>query len=613
MSEERQRRRLQQELEALEQQYDLWTEKLNRLSKARAIETDTLTIFKQDNQIAEAEVKIEQLKLNITSLEEQLSSDLPDSKLIPKTNNIDESIQRIKDGTQTNTDLENLRHLLDGGDRETISQLGKYNVNIKEGKDIQIGDRIYQQWDEESIKALVKTIQATSGINQTTQGGDAAARDIDKSTTIFQFFFSGNEFKPPSQLSSIDLDFADISEDIIQQAYQDSLPPDAGVWGLAGNNISQKIHTLEQFGRLPDFFDRLIQDESLSSVSRDSAEPTLRERLQSISKQLALKKSPEITKNRASPNSDVDRVKHLKSYLIATLTPDDIDRDRFLLNAWLIIDDRFQDCSTFYSQDLSRFHPLIDEDEQQQGKLCRLPLINISKSTKSKTSKLPQIDTEFDCLLKKALKILRGKRYDLTIEIFLPSSLMYMDVGRWKIADAITNDVTLGIKYPVRLRSLERLDPDYLDAYHSNWQKCWDNVRVVLENEPIQDIFEHLEDLESFNWKLLKIKLKEKIGLKVTCTHPKSMSTDLFKAILQATTPMAIWIRNDIPDLDRVTAIDKILTFRPLAHLCESVRQTRELADAQEADHIGLHLAVLWENPYRLTPDVMVELKPAGY
>jgi Effector-associated domain 10 len=58
-----------------------------------------------------------------------------------------DSIQRIIDGTQTDADIETLRQLLTSGDRETISQLGKYNVNINE-KDIHVGDRIYQQWDE---------------------------------------------------------------------------------------------------------------------------------------------------------------------------------------------------------------------------------------------------------------------------------------------------------------------------------------------------------------------------------------------------------------------------------------------------------------------------------
>ncbi len=75
------------------------------------------------------------------------------------TNNLDDIIQSILDGIHTNADRETLRHLLKNSDRETISQLGKYNVNIKDGKDIHIGDRIYQQWDDLAIQAVIKAIQ----------------------------------------------------------------------------------------------------------------------------------------------------------------------------------------------------------------------------------------------------------------------------------------------------------------------------------------------------------------------------------------------------------------------------------------------------------------------
>jgi hypothetical protein len=47
--------------------------------------------------------------------------------------------------------------------------------------------------------------------------------------------------------------------------------------------------------------------------------------------------------------------------------------------------------------------------------------------------------------------------------------------------------------------------------------------------------------------------------------------------------------------------------------LCESVRQTREKAEAAETgEDLGLHLALLWENPYRLPPDIMRELETPG-
>ncbi|WP_016866408.1 MULTISPECIES: hypothetical protein [Fischerella] len=219
----------------------------------------------------------------------------------------------------------------------------------------------------------------------------------------------------------------------------------------------------------------------------------------------------------------------------------------------------------------------MDKDEQQLGTLC----------------KFNDIPKQLNKFLKTGLRHLRGKQYQLIIEVFLPSDLIGTEVDRWKISDPIIEEITLGIKYPIRLRSLERLNLEYLDSYLSDWYKYWDKVKSVLQNEPIQELFEHLQDMETFNWKSLRSSLKEKIGLKVTCALPKAKSKDLFKAILTATTPIAIWTRCDIPNLDQVAAIDEILTFKPLCHLCESVRQTREKSDAQTEEHLGFHLALL--------------------
>jgi WD40 repeat protein len=68
-------------------------------------------------------------------------------------------IDRIAAGKQTEDDIALLRQLLSVGDRQLSLHLGKYNVNIGEGREIHIGDRIYQQWDERAIQALVRAIQ----------------------------------------------------------------------------------------------------------------------------------------------------------------------------------------------------------------------------------------------------------------------------------------------------------------------------------------------------------------------------------------------------------------------------------------------------------------------
>lgn len=68
-------------------------------------------------------------------------------------------ISRILSGEFTDVDIATLREMLASADNQMKLQLGKYNVNIAEGKEIHIGDRIYNQWDEEALSALVRMIQ----------------------------------------------------------------------------------------------------------------------------------------------------------------------------------------------------------------------------------------------------------------------------------------------------------------------------------------------------------------------------------------------------------------------------------------------------------------------
>lgn len=502
-------------------------------------------------------------------------------------NELKQIIDLITQGQHTKAELSQLLQALSSADNRQLSlQLGKYNVNIGEGKEIHIGDRTYNQWDKDAMEALVKAIQATSGIHQNTQDGDVAARDIDKrnvykNCTFIQLLSSDSNFSNLSQKSLNDLDFSRIPQESIRQAYQEALPPDAGVWGSEGNNITQILQQLEQFRRLFEFFNRLSQDENIPQE--------IRNQLSGIAEELTSKKYPDENKNKLPSDFVFNKEGQLQSYLIATLERCDNNED-FLLNAWLIIDDSLP------GNNLSKFTSLLDQDEQQQGTLC----------------KFKDIPIQLNKFIKTSLKYLRGKQYQLIIEVFLPSDLIGTEVDRWKISDPIVEEITLGIKYPIRLRSLERLNLDYLDSYLSDWYKYWDKVKTVLHNEPIQELFAHLQEMETFNWKSLKNNLQEKIGLKVTCAPPKAKTKELFKAILTATTPIAIWTRYDIPDFDHVSAIDEILTFKPLCHLCESVRQTREQADAQTEEHLGFHLAILWEDPYRLTPNVMLELTTPG-
>ncbi|MCC5665845.1 TIR domain-containing protein [Nostoc sp. CHAB 5784] len=69
---EPQRRRLEQERDSLQQQYDLASTKLDRLGQAYAIETDTATKFKLEKQIQENKTELNRLERQLQEIEQKL-------------------------------------------------------------------------------------------------------------------------------------------------------------------------------------------------------------------------------------------------------------------------------------------------------------------------------------------------------------------------------------------------------------------------------------------------------------------------------------------------------------------------------------------------------------
>jgi uncharacterized protein with WD repeat len=110
-------------------------------------------------------------------------------------NQLSNILDRIANGQYTEADIDTLRQFLSSGDRQVIQQFSKYNINIGEGKDIHIGDRIYQNLDEEAIQALVQAIQkvrwkcvASLTENDYTQLGATGVQPIDKLAKVLTDF-----------------------------------------------------------------------------------------------------------------------------------------------------------------------------------------------------------------------------------------------------------------------------------------------------------------------------------------------------------------------------------------------------------------------------------------
>ena len=69
-------------------------------------------------------------------------------------------VDRIVSGDYSEADIEVLRQALSNERERSLLQLGKYNINIREGKEgIHIGDRTYIEINDEAVQAIAKSIQ----------------------------------------------------------------------------------------------------------------------------------------------------------------------------------------------------------------------------------------------------------------------------------------------------------------------------------------------------------------------------------------------------------------------------------------------------------------------
>lgn len=67
-------------------------------------------------------------------------------------------LDKMTNNQHTEADILVLRHALSAGDNPDLQQLGKYITNIREGKEIHIGDRLYQGAEVEEIRTIVRTL-----------------------------------------------------------------------------------------------------------------------------------------------------------------------------------------------------------------------------------------------------------------------------------------------------------------------------------------------------------------------------------------------------------------------------------------------------------------------
>src|SRR4028118_1436434 len=417
--------------------------------------------------------------------------------------------------------------------------------------------------------------------NVDTNGGDAAGRDIDKSVNInisinenscnFVRDLLGGTPDPNRELiiKNLILLLPKVPDNSIKQALRNVLED----WPILSNkDIDTTIKSLD-FRQIIKLINNLLyENDNISHPVRAQLESIIASFQQGECKPLASSLSQE--------------ARTLQSYLLIVVRPENAT-NKYRVNAWIIPD-----------------NSVLDPNEPEKG-FKSLEIDNERLSLLMFEELAPTIEE----LMEKSLDILNQTRrnklnFNLTIEVFLPNEYLCSEISHW-----VYTDDPIEAIHPLLLRSSQRLNRKYLRKYDNQWRKNWHELEKRFDTKPNKEDFYELSSIEECNWKKLTGDLKQKIGLKVACTLSESKRESLFQAIHNAATPIAIWSRGDIPNQKIENEIEDFLNnIKKLIDVPEWLWKKREGIYQNSDDYLGYNLSILWENPYRLPPDVTITL-----
>lgn len=193
---------------------------------------------------------------------------------------------------------------------------------------------------------------------------------------------------------------------------------------------------------------------------------------------------------------------------------------------------------------------------------------------------------------------------ELTVELFLPFSLMNQPIERLGLSKLGLVE-PLGIDDPdcpqVLLRSQDRLDQSM--AY-SRWKKKWAQVDKCQQ--------ELTTKLLVSNRKTLKRDLKDErvLGVKLNASPMATDSGEIARLVISGA-PVAVWVRTHSSAEMLFQRLEQDVLSHPLKEFPAKVlslrRDTQGLDDESDyatSSELGHHLAVLWENPKHVPPDI---------
>jgi vWA-MoxR associated protein C-terminal domain/Effector-associated domain 10/vWA-MoxR associated protein middle region (VMAP-M) 1 len=467
--------------------------------------------------------------------------------------------ERIVNHQETQSDRQTLRSLLRAGNGDNEIQIGKHIVNIAEGRDIHIGDRIYHNTDAEAIREALREVMSEGIVKTQTQ------QDILKDIFAGRDLTTG-DIEQQNIKNQINLILNISDSGAISKAFSAIKLPDG--WSDWRDKPKDMDDAIAQLVEIPDlnpdnspllnFIYLLTQDKSIPQIKR--------------------KKLGQLLPNQSfETNGKTTSTQPLHSYLLIQLRPE-VNQELFV-KAWFIPDDTIQD-------PWERFKPLTVDEQRPE-----IPFV---------LEKLPQLLSN---LLQQCFEeYLQGQPTELTIEIFLPRDHLSDEVEKWSYQDSEGFDITIGTEHRVVVRSYDRLKK-IRTQQGSYWRKNWENVQLIWKDIPCIEQITTV-DQACFDLNHLRKLLVEKIVLKVCCNLSNSERNGLLSAIHSAGTPIVIWSRCQVENLKNPQHFDTLLA-KPLQELSARVREQRLAANDEM--HLGNHLVLLWDDPNRVPPNSALE------
>lgn len=268
-----------------------------------------------------------------------------------------------------------------------------------------------------------------------------------------------------------------------------------------------------------------------------------------------------------------------QTYLLVQISPKqplteatNLDTARFYVEAWLLRSDQEHDTST---------DNLSDEQEH---------------SLKS----IPEI---LQRLIKRSRALVSPA--DLTVEFFLPVELLLHDVDQWEITLGIQTITCIGIQHRVVVRSLERVQPQYVSDLRPQWEKKWQRFKGLPHTH--EDVFAWARTTEECNASSLPGSLlrKDIVGFAQVCLLAETHDSifEMLYTIIDAGIPIAFFPRYKAEACLCTNQIEQFIKKCLCLHSPTVVWQERqEAVRLNDTTHLAHHMTLLWDDPTRLPP-----------